>query len=421
MTVSFPQPQFLFAVCQNGAEGVCKQEVVQHHPDLRLAYSRPGFLTFKIAAADDQSPTTGWSDHPTLISTFARTFGVVLQRFGNADLKEQLAGVAELVQGLAVEHLHVWQRDEALPGDRGFEPFPTVLAEEVGEQLLAVLNVNRSTPLELNRVAGVGQRVLDVILVQPNEWLVGWHTADSIPQRWPGGVPPLDPPEEMVSRAWLKLAEALEWGRLQIGPADVCVEIGSSPGGAAQLLLDRGATVIAVDPADMDETIASHPNLHHLKKRGKHVRKAELAEARWLLVDVNVAPNYTLDTAEEIVTSAKTNIRGLILTMKLTDWSLAEHIEGYRQRVRNWGFKVIRTRQLAFNRHEFCLIALRNRYDARATNSRGDARATNTRGDGGAAKKRGDARATKKRGDARPTKKRGDARATKKRSGESGQ
>jgi hypothetical protein len=140
-----------------------------------------------------------------------------------------------------------------------------------------------------------------------------------------------------------------------------------------------------------------------------------------LLVDVNVAPNYTLDTAEEIVTSAKTNIRGLILTMKLTDWSLAEHIEGYRQRVRNWGFKVIRTRQLAFNRHEFCLIALRNRYDARATNSRGDARATNSRGDGGATKKRVDARATKKRGDARPTKKRGDARATKKRSGESGQ
>ncbi|MFN9753315.1 MAG: hypothetical protein ACK57U_18230, partial [Planctomycetota bacterium] len=122
------------------------------------------------------------------------------------------------------------------------------------------------------------------------------------------------------------------------------------------------------------------PNLTHLKKRGKHVRKAELAEARWLLVDVNVAPNYTLDTAEEIVTSAKTNIRGLILTMKLTDWSLAEHIEGYRQRVRNWGFKVIRTRQLAFNRHEFCLLALRNRYDARATSGRGDARTPNQRG-----------------------------------------
>jgi 23S rRNA (cytidine2498-2'-O)-methyltransferase len=57
----------------------------------------------------------------------------------------------------------------------------------------------------------------------------------------------------------------------------------------------------------------------------------------------------------------------MILTMKLTDWSLAEHIEGYRQRVRNWGFKVVRTRQLAFNRHEFCLLALRNRYDARST------------------------------------------------------
>lgn len=377
MSTPFPPPQFLFAVCQHGAEAVCKQEIVQHHPELRFAYSRPGLLTFKLAPAEAPAevPATGtnWSEHPTLISTFARTFGLVLQRCGNEELKAQLSAVTELVRDLPFEHVHVWQRDEALPGDRGFEPFPTVLAEEVGEQLLAVLNATRSTPLELNRVAGVGQKVLDVILVQPNEWLVGWHTADSIPQRWPGGVPPLEPPEEMVSRAWLKLAEALEWGRIQIGPEDVCVEIGSAPGGAAQLLLDRGATVIAVDPADLDELIASHPNLRHLKKRGKHVRKTELADARWLLVDVNVAPNYTLDTAEEIVTSAKTNIRGLILTMKLTDWSLAEHIEGYRQRVRNWGFKVIRTRQLAFNRHEFCLLALRNRYDARSTSSRGGA------------------------------------------------
>lgn len=371
MTAPFPPPQFLFAICQQGAEAACKQEILQHHPELRLAYSRPGLLTLKLAANEATPAATNWADHPTLISTFARTFGVVLQRFSNADLQQQLSAVAELAHGLPIEHLHVWQRDEALPGDRGFEPFPTVLAEDVGERLLTALNLQRSTPLELNRIAGVGQRVLDLILVQPDEWLVGWHTADSIPQRWPGGVPQLEPPEEMVSRAWLKLAEALEWGRIQIRPGDVCVEIGSSPGGAAQLLLDRGAEVIAVDPADMDEAIAAHPKLQHVKKRGKQVRKSEFAAARWLLVDVNVAPNYTLDAAEEIVTSAKTNIRGLILTMKLSDWSLAEQLEEYRARVRGWGFKVIRTRQLAFNRHEFCLLALRNRYDARATSGRG--------------------------------------------------
>jgi len=373
MATSFPAPQFLYAVCQVGAEAVCKQEILNHHPELRLAYSRPGLLTLKIAENAEPKPETAltnWADHPTLISTFARTFGIVLQRFSGSDLGPLVDEIGELAGDLPLEQLHVWQRDEALPGDRGFEPFPTLLAEEVGEKLLEVINSKRSSPIELNRVAGVGQRVLDVILIQPNEWLVGWHTADSIPQRWPGGVPPLDPPEEMVSRAWLKLAEALEWGRLQVTPGDVAVEIGSAPGGAAQLLLNRGANVIAVDPADLDETIAGHPKLTHLKKRGKQVRKAELATARWLLVDVNVAPNYTLDTAEEIVTNPKTNIRGMILTMKLTDWSLAEHIEGYRQRVRNWGFKVVRTRQLAFNRHEFCLLALRNRYDARSTAAR---------------------------------------------------
>lgn len=382
-------PQFLFVVCQIGAEPACKQELGKQHPELRFAYSRPGFLTFKIPnqtfAGDEQTTTadgplaptsnslslppatqrTDWSDHPTLISTFARTFGMGLGRIRAADLNTALAEIQPLIGERPIDQLHVWQRDEMLPGERGFEPFVSVLAETIGEQIAQLLNQNRPHPLELNRIAGVGQRVLDVILISPDEWYVGWHTADSIPQRWPGGVPPLELPESMISRAYLKLAEALEWSRLNIGAGDICLEIGSAPGGAAQLLLEKKANVIAVDPADLDPSLQNQPGLKHLKMRGKNLRKSQLSEVRWLLVDVNVAPNYTLDTAEEIVKHARTQIRGLILTLKLTDWALAEHIDGYRQRVRQWGFKVVRTRQLAFNRHEFCLVALRHRYDAR--------------------------------------------------------
>ena len=40
-------PRFLFATCQLGAEGALKAEVARRC-DFRLAYSRPGFLTFKL-------------------------------------------------------------------------------------------------------------------------------------------------------------------------------------------------------------------------------------------------------------------------------------------------------------------------------------------------------------------------------------
>ena len=38
---------FLFTVCQVGAEAALKQEVAREHPELKFAFSRPGFITFK--------------------------------------------------------------------------------------------------------------------------------------------------------------------------------------------------------------------------------------------------------------------------------------------------------------------------------------------------------------------------------------
>jgi 23S rRNA (cytidine2498-2'-O)-methyltransferase len=273
--------------------------------------------------------------------------------------------VIELVGDKTLDHLHVWQRDSALPGDHGFEPFPSPLAEELGSLIKSEWVRRRNAPIELNQIANAGQKVLDVVVVEPNEWWVGWHSADSVHQRWPGGVLEIEDNGDVISRAYYKLAEALAWGRIKIEKRDLCVEIGSAPGGAAQLLLELGASVIAVDPANLHESLSDQKYLKHIKKRGRQVRKSEFADARWLMVDVNVAPNFTLDTAEEIVTNPRLNIRGMVLTLKLTDWKLAEHIVGYRERVRGWGYKVVKTRQLAFHRHEICLVALKTRYDSR--------------------------------------------------------
>ena len=57
-------------------------------------------------------------------------------------------------------------------------------------------------------------------------------------------------------------------------------------------------------------------------------RRREFRGVKVLAADINVAPNYTLDTVETIVTHPEVRIRGLLLTLKLLDWKLADELAG---------------------------------------------------------------------------------------------
>ena len=230
----------------------------------------------------------------------------------------------------------------------------------------------------MNRVAKSGQRVLDCVLVEPDQWWIGCHRAASMPSRWPGGVPKIQWPAEAVSRGYLKMAEALLWSRLPVEPGDRCVEIGSAPGGSCQLLLDRGLQVTGIDPAEMDPALLEHPGFTHIRARSASLKRREFRSFRWLTIDSNVAPQHTLDTVETIVTNRQVRIRGLLLTLKMPDWELAESIPDYLQRVRAWGYHYVNARQLAFNRQEICVAALRSRSLRRPPAPRQPARRSGT-------------------------------------------
>ena len=87
-----------------------------------------------------------------------------------------------------------------------------------------------------------------------------------------------------------------------------------------------------------------------------------------LFADLNVAPSYTLDTVEDIVTNQNVNkLVGMAITLKMSDFKLAEEIPAWIERVKSWGFQYVRTRQLAFNRKEICLVAARDKFAIRKT------------------------------------------------------
>ena len=89
------------------------------------------------------------------------------------------------------------------------------------------------------------------------------------------------------------------------------------------------------------------------------MRRREFRDVKYLAADVNVAPTYTLDTVEAIVTHADVNIRGLILTLKFLEWKLADELPQYLDRIRSWGYRQVRDRQLHHNRQEVCVAAKR--------------------------------------------------------------
>ena len=378
-------PEFVFVTCQIGAEAALKAELARDRPTFRFAYSRPGFLTFKLP------PDHGLHDTCELGAVFSRSAGFSLGKATGATVADRAASVWQLAGERPYSRLHVWQRTKwPVAGDEtdsarednesadSTERSPTSLfpggragtgegaAEEAEQAILALWPTSGSSPttspLPQAPSPGIATRpgdlVLDCILIEPDQWWLGFHRAHDVPSCRPGGLF-LDPlPPEAVSRAYLKMEEALAWSRLPVRRGDVCVEIGSAPGGSAQALLRRGARVIGIDPADMDERVLADPNFEHWKKRGADVRRREFRTVRWLTADMNVAPQYTLDTVEAIVTHESVHVAGLLLTLKLLDWSLAAEIPKYLDRIRSWGFKEVLARQLHHNRHEICVAAL---------------------------------------------------------------
>ena len=156
--------QFLFATCQIGAEKAVKDEVARRWKGFRFAFSRPGFLTFKLP------PDHGLADDFDLESVFARAYGFSLGGVIGGTPEELAAGVWKSCKGRTVQRIHVWQRDRAEPGERGFEPRVTPAAVEAHRMLFEQCPNPKSlakTVGDAVRAARTGELVLDCIHHRP--------------------------------------------------------------------------------------------------------------------------------------------------------------------------------------------------------------------------------------------------------------
>tara|TARA_R110002049_G_scaffold72490_6_gene187361 strand:+ start:40534 stop:41577 length:1044 start_codon:yes stop_codon:yes gene_type:complete len=337
---------FAMLCCAHGAEQVVKKEVAQD--GWRLAFSRPGFVTCK----HDESK-------PIPEGVFVRTASRSIGNCRDSNGRQQIAKLIETLETSPLanqpfDQLHVWPKDRAAIGRFGFEPGIDEVSAAVAREIFDALSPTWIRGDAPNRIALPDESVLDVVLVEPSHWFYGTHVASKWPSRWPGGVQPIEPKHEPISRAYFKAAEAIPWSGFDLQPGDLAVEIGSAPGGACGRLLELGLRVIGVDPAEMDPRIMKHPKFRHIKARAGDLPRKEFRGAKWMLVDSNVKPDKTLVTVGNIVTSRYSEFIGLLLTLKIGEYESADMIKRWRETIESWHPKSVEVRQLARNKCEVC-------------------------------------------------------------------
>lgn len=316
---------FVFATCLPGIEPALKLDVARARPELHLAYSRPGLVTFKSSRPVLPDDTPG--------SVFAQVWGRSVGAAGDP------AAAAVQLAALGAARLHAFARE------------PDVPVELAPWQALGPGGPARP-----------GQLVADVIVAPaPGEpaWL-GLHRHDRFRPPHAGGAIPVEVPGDAPSRAYAKILQAIAWAELEVLPGQVALEIGAAPGGAALALARRGLEVWAVDTGELAPVVRALPGVHHLATKVGALRWEELPpRIDWLLVDVNLAPQVALHAVARLMPRLVPTLRGAVFTLKLNDWAFVAELPALADRIRQMGFPDVRMRHLPANRREVCAVALR--------------------------------------------------------------
>lgn len=356
--------QFIYLTSKRESSPLLKAEMAERFPEFRFSYSRPGFQTYRLPAETDFRKLLRKDfSVSTARLTFASSMSMALGKIrgGTPDemprafrefLETHLSQEGTILDGFPVPtRVHFW---------RPASPEPTSDTERITAQLETFLHVPESVSASRFLPPRPGEICLDCAALSETEWWIGFHAVSDYHSRFPGGYVPLVIPSDGTSRAWMKFEEGLRWSGFPIGCGSRCADIGASPGGGSQALLARGAEVLGVDPAEMADTVLLNPDFTHLRGRIGQLKRKLFRKTRWLIADMNVAPNYTLDVLEELTAAPDIEIRGLLFTMKFFQLELAKQIPEYLARIRSWGFNRIKIRQLTFNRQEVMTAALKH-------------------------------------------------------------
>lgn len=334
-----PSSEFLFALCNSGAERALKLEVESMGLPWRFSYQKKGFVAFKA------DPLTGTFSYKSLKEpiAFARRLCLSLGKAVSGETAKTLIMKA-VGSGVLVHHARYFDHKM-----EGIAPIPAIRAER----------------------PKIGQCIGTIVELCPGEFFSGVHLHGRFLSPDPAGCSGIVQPERSPSRAWLKLEEAIRFFDLSFTKKDVVVEVGCAPGGVVLALLDRGISVIGVDPAKMAEVVRpfeipdrraappGKPWFYHCRKPAALAGKKDLGRGvTWFMSDMNQSPEVVIKECVRFAGMAP-EIRGALMTMKLTELSQVVDKEKWFSAVVAAGFRDVRLQSLCVNHKELVLFAVK--------------------------------------------------------------
>lgn len=160
---------------------------------------------------------------------------------------------------------------------------------------------------------------------------------------------------EAPSRAAMKLDEALDWYGVSPGRGDLCVDLGSAPGGWTRRLVERGARVWSVDPANLSPDVLKLSRVKHFKESAFDFAPDEPID--WLFCDMAWRP---LEVAQLLGKWARKGYAAqLVANIKLPMKDKLPTLFRIRHVLQDAGWKQLRMRQLYHDRDEVTVTGRR--------------------------------------------------------------
>lgn len=346
-----PPAPFRFTTCRAGSETALKRDIAAHFAgELTPAFMKPQFITWKLRHADFVPPRS--------LSHFARVSGLSI---GLCKSLPELVEQASQYAGRRPVRLHVfprvteedgvpaaeWQRVDALTADI------TRALQQAG------------VALETRQPFATGDLVLDVIVGETEDepLFLGCHEHQPGMHTQPGGLPRISLPEDVPSRAWLKLEQALAWRGWDKMDArgHTTLDLGCAPGGATYAMLQRGMNVLGIDTGEMDPRVdkaaqEQRVRYEHWRVPVGRVHLEDLPQnIALLLCDINLSPPQVIPEIRRIQSAVQA--RRMILTLKLNSPALEDRAHEFIEAIRSFAPHPVFATQLAGNRREICVTA----------------------------------------------------------------
>ncbi len=341
---------FLFTTCRDGSETALKRDIARHFGGtLTPAFMKPQLITWKQIRGSRVSVSES-------LSPFARVSGISL---GLCKTIDELVDHARKLATKPIR-LHVFPR---VTHEDGIKAAEWAHIDAVTAEITRALQ-QAGVQCETRLPYAFGDLVLDVIVGETaaEPLFLGHHTHHTCSHSQPGGLPRIALPDEVPSRAWLKLEQALAWrGWDQLDLRGLnALDLGSAPGGATFSLLSRDMNVIGVDTGEMDERVyhlagSKGVTFEHWRVPAGKLDLRSLPKLDLLLCDINLAPSQVIPIIERIQKRAR--VPRLILTLKLNTPALEDQARQFIAAVEAFAPKPVSATQLAGNRREICVCA----------------------------------------------------------------